>query len=84
MAWLRTMSRVAFIGNLAFLGCVLLPYVPALLATLGGIVGIWLNLAVNIVLLTLRLRRRPIPVPIWLIWVNAICCPIELFYFFCI
>lgn len=82
MAWLRTISRVAFIGNLAFLSCVLLSYVPPFLATLGGIVGIWLNLAVNVVILVFCFKRRPLPVPTWLVLVNAICCPIELFYFF--
>lgn len=82
MAWLGTMSRVAFIGNLTFLCCVFLPYVPPLMATLGGIVGIWLNLVINLVLLVLWLRSRTVTVPAWLVWVNAICCPIELFYFF--
>ena len=92
MAWLRMASRVALLGNIAFAGCVLLRYVtftqdPALtslLLILGWFIGIWLNLGVNIWVAVQWGRKRLVRagVPAWLLWVNAVFCVFELYYFF--
>jgi hypothetical protein len=84
-------SRVALLGNIAFLGCVLLRYttfvqdpaLTSLLLILGWFIGIWLNLGVNIWVI-IQWRRKRLSdsgVPAWLLWVNAAFCVFELYYF---
>lgn len=89
MAWLRMASRVALVGNIAFAGCVLFRYItfvqdPAFLLILGWVFGIWFNLAVNVCVVVVWWKKRlpTAQVPVWLLWVNAGFCVIQLYYFF--
>lgn len=87
---LRMASRVALLGNIAFVGCVLLRYVtfvrdPTLVSLLlitGWFAGIWFNLAVNIAVLVCWRLKRLGTVPSWLLWVNGVMCICQLCYFF--
>jgi len=88
MLWLRMASRVALLGNIAFAGCVLLKYVSfvqdpdltSLLLILGWFLGTWMNLAVTGCVLIVWWRRRSVPVPSWLFWVNGGFCLVQLCY----
>lgn len=82
-------SRIAFICNVAFLACVLLKYVSfssdpmftSLLLVLGWVMAGVLNAVVNVVVLVFVLRKRPVLVPMWLRWANALLFIVELYYF---
>jgi hypothetical protein len=88
---LRSISKIAFLGNLAFVVVAAMHWLPntsnwdqALVSNLvitAYFIATTTTLIANIWALYLFLKKRPIPIEKWLVWINLVFLILQIIYF---
>jgi threonine/homoserine/homoserine lactone efflux protein len=84
-------SRVTFICNICFILTVLMYFIPSpgdghvvsTILVLGVVVAVVLNMIVNLFIIVILLRRRPLwqYIPKWLVIFNLVCLIPQIIFF---
>ena len=89
MRWLLFLSRVAFICNIIFIGCLFLRYtemvlpenVKGFMIVVGWIIALILNVVVNICVFVSKLLLKQTNIPRWLMVFNVVLLFVQVAYF---